>query len=358
MRAILIVVDVFALITLAGCVEPGRYELDQAQAIGDVPVKLVVLRDSESGVEAAIAPDRGGELSSLRFRSGDNWTELLYLGRDYSPRDDWTGKAPLLWPATGRNFPPDLEERRKAGEIFHDGAWESNEQRYPMPIHGFARDQPWEVQGSGATPDFAQTQLALEDTPTTREMYPFRFRITVDYVLADGALEIEYEVTADTENKEPMPFSIGNHITFVAPLVAGGDPGKVVLVTPSTQEILKTNYGVPTGETRPRSHADGIELADFERRGAVSLTGYSGEPYIELTDPAGLTIRMSHTASEVPAQPIILYNLWGDAPGGFFSPEPWVGLQNSLVTQKGLIHLQPGDKFDWTIHIEISNASP
>jgi galactose mutarotase-like enzyme len=357
MRAILIVVNAFTLVALAGCVPSARYELDQAQASGDPSVELVVLRDTESGVEAAIAPARGGELSSLRVRSGDDWTELLYLGRDYTPRDDWTGKAPLLWPATGRNFPPDLEERRKAGEVFHDGAWEWNGQRYPMPIHGFARDQSWEVQGSGATPDFAQTQLALEDTPTTREMYPFGFRITVDYVLADGALEIEYEVSADPENEEPMPFSIGNHITFVTPLVSGGDPGKVVLVTPSAEEILKTNYGVPTGETRPRSHADGIELADFERRGAVSLTGYSGETYIELSDPAGLTVRMSHAPSEVPAQPVILYNLWGDAPGGFFSPEPWVGLQNSLVAQKGLIHLQPGSKFDWTIRIEISRGS-
>ena len=358
MRLNLIVINVLAFLVLSSCGPLERYELDAAQAAGDEPIELVILRDTEAGVEAAIAPSQGGELSSLRVRFGGEWAETLYLARDYAPRDDWTGKAPLLWPATGRNFPRDLEERRQAGEVFNDGAWEWNGQRYPMPIHGFARDLPWEMQSAEAAAEGARAQLSLEDTPATREMYPFGFRITADYTLAEGVLKIRYKVTADAENEDPMPFSIGNHITFVVPLVSGGDSGSVVLITPSEEEILKTGYGIPTGETRPRSHADGIELADFERRAAVSLTGYSGEPYIELRDPAGLTIRMSHTASEIPDRPIILYNLWGDAQDGFFSPEPWVGLQNSLVMRKGLIHLEPGEQFDWTIRIEISPAQP
>jgi len=354
MRNVFSVVCTVGLLAVASCTPSVRYELDRAQAIGDEAIELIILRDTGSGIEAAIAPARGGELSSLRVRHGDKWIETLYLASDYSPRDDWTGKAPLLWPATGRNFPPDLEERRKAGEVFHGGAWEWNGQRYPMPIHGFARDLPWVLRSARADADAARAQVTLEDTPATREMYPFGFRITVDYVLADGALVIGYEVTADAENKEPMPFSIGNHITFVAPLVPGGESGKVVLVTPSKDEIIKTDYGIPTGETRPRSHANGIELADFERRTAVSLTGYAGEPYLELRDPSGLTLRMSHTASEIPDQPVILYNLWGDHQEGFFSPEPWVGLQNSLVSGKGLIHLLPGESFKWTIRIEIA----
>ena len=275
MRLNLIVINVLAFLVLSSCGPLERYELDAAQAAGDEPIELVILRDTEAGVEAAIAPSQGGELSSLRVRFGGEWAETLYLARDYAPRDDWTGKAPLLWPATGRNFPRDLEERRQAGEVFNDGAWEWNGQRYPMPIHGFARDLPWEMQSAEAAAEGARAQLSLEDTPATREMYPFGFRITADYTLAEGVLKIRYKVTADAENEDPMPFSIGNHITFVVPLVSGGDSGSVVLITPSEEEILKTGYGIPTGETRPRSHADGIELADFERRAAVSLTAFS-----------------------------------------------------------------------------------
>ena len=140
-------------------------------------------------------------------------------------------------------------------------------------------------------------------------------------------------------------------------LVEGSDPAQMVLVTPSTQELLKTSYNTPSGETRPRSHAEGIELGDFERRIAVSLTGYEGDPFIVLRDPQGLAIRMSHHATSIPAQPVVLYNLWGDAIEGFFSPEPWVGLQNSLVMRKGLVYVDPGEQFDWTILIEISTQA-
>ncbi len=353
MRTTFALTSALAVMMLAGCAPPDRYELDRAVATGDEAVELFILRDTEAGIEAAIAPARGGELTGLRVRFAQEWLETLYLARDYSPREGWTGKAPLLWPATGRNFPPDLEERRKAGEIFDEGAWDWNGQRYPMPIHGFVRDLAWELESAETAVDAASALVTLEDTAETRRMYPFGFRITAAYTLAQGALEIRYDVTADADNEGAMPFSIGNHITFVTPLVPGGDAGKVVLVTPSSEELLKTGYGIPTGETRPRSHADGIELGAVERLRAFSLTGYSGEPFVELRDPAGLTIRMSHRASEVPNAPVILFNFWGDAAGGFFSPEPWVGLQNSLVMQKGLVRLPPGGGFDWTIRIEI-----
>lgn len=91
---------------------------------------------------------------------------------------------------------------------------------------------------------------------------------------------------------------------------------------------------------------------EFERLSAVSLTGYKGDPFIVYRDPGGLAIRMSHSASKIPKPPVVLYNLWGDVAGGFFSPEPWVGLQNSLVLGQGLIRLRPGGVFEWTIRIE------
>ncbi len=352
------IVCVALLAALAGCtpVEAPSYKVEAGASIGGENVELVVLRNDRDGVEASIAPTKGGELSSLRVRFQDQWVETLYLGRDYSPREGWTGKAPLLWPATGRNFPPDLVTRRQAGEVFHNGAYEWNGQRYPMAIHGFARDRPWALEESGADDANARARVSFSDDAETREMYPFGFRITVNYVLSGRQLELKYAIAAAQANTEPMPFSIGNHITFNTPLVDGSDPAKMVLITPSAQELLKTSYNTPSGETRPRSHAEGIELGDFERRTAVSLTGYEGDPFIVLRDPRGLAIRMSHRASGIPEQPVVLYNMWGDVRDGFFSPEPWVGLQNSLVMRKGLVYLDPGGQFDWTIRIEVENA--
>lgn len=306
-------------------------------------------------MRAAVAPEKGGELTSLAVEFDGEWRELLYMARDYSDREGWTGKAPLLWPATGRNFPPDLIARREKGETFHNGAYELGGKRYEMPIHGFARDLPWMVTGRDAGGSSAHLRLELEANERTREWYPFDWVLVVDYVLRAGEIDLDYEVQAAEANDGPMPFSIGNHITFNVPFVEGTAREDMVLVTPSSTELLKTSYGIPTGEERPRSHALGIPLGEFERGQAVSLTGYPGtEPYVVLHDPAGLTLRMSHTYTAEPALgPWVAYNVWGDAMEGYFSPEPWVGLQNSLQSKRGLVVLAPGETFHWTVRIEI-----
>jgi len=69
-------------------------------------------------------------------------------------------------------------------------------------------------------------------------------------------------------------------------------------------------------------------------------------------------MRLSHTASQIPEPPVVLFNLWGDAGDGFFSPEPWVGLQNSLVLGQGLVRLEPGEAFDWTVRIAPEASQP
>jgi len=331
----------------------GQYAIEKATSDDASRASLVVLRDDKAKVEAAIAPSKGGELTSLRVHHKGKWIETIYLARDYSPRADWTGKAPLLWPATGQNMPADLLKRRAAGEQINQGAWEHDGKRYPMPGHGFARDSPWKLESSEAGSDSARARLSFVDSDVTRKYYPFGFHLSVEYELKGGALAISYRVHADAANRGEMPFSIGNHITFNTPLVTGGDAGKMVFISPSKTRLIRGDNGVPTGESEPRFHGDGIALGDFERRIPISLSGYQGEPWMELRDPQGLTIRMSHKASSIPEQPVILFNVWGDPPDGYFSPEPWVGLQNSLVLQEGITRLEPGDDFDWTIRVEV-----
>lgn len=322
-------------------------------------VELIVLRDEAGGIEAAVAPARGGELSGLRVRHDGQWIETLQFARDYSPREGFAGKGPFLWPATGRNFPPDLEERRRGGEVFNAGAYEHGGVRREMPIHGFARDMPWTLEGSSATQESARALLALGDSPAAREMYPFGFTCSVEYLVTGGTLALRYVVRASAQNTEPMFFSLGNHITFVAPLLEGSDPNEMVLASPATLELLKTDYGIPTGETRPAAFGGGMRLGDYPPLVPTSLSGYpeAADPYVEYRDPAGLTIRISHHADRVPEQPVVLFNLWGDVRNGFFSPEPWVGLQNSLVQRQGLVFVDPGEEFAWTVRIAYESSS-
>lgn len=333
------------------------YVVETGQSVDESATELIVLRDEMGGIEAAIAPSEGGELSGLRVRHDGVWLETLLLARDYTPRAGFGGKGPFLWPATGRNFPADLEARRRSGEDFDSGAYEHDGVRHEMPIHGFARDLPWQVDETAADQQSARVRLHLASSATTRDRYPFDFLCTVEYVVQGGALELRYVVKAGDGNTEPMFFSIGNHITFLAPLIQGSDPAEMVLKSPSSQEVLKTDYGIPNGETRPLSYAEGIELGSYPALKATSLTGYPpGEaPYAEYIDPAGLTLRVSHRASTIPGDPVVLFNVWGDVRGGFFSPEPWVGLQNSLVRKQGLTYLDPGAEFHWSVRVEYTS---
>ncbi|MFB3826490.1 MAG: hypothetical protein ACE15B_06955 [Bryobacteraceae bacterium] len=166
-----------------------------------------------------------------------------------------------------------------------------------------------------------------------------------------GRLSIRYDVAAARENRDAMFFSIGNHITFRVPFAPGSEAGAMELETPSTVESLKTPEGLPAGESRPRSLTPPVRLADFDARTAVSLGGYSGNPRLRLKDPAGPLLTISHEASALPPAPLVQSNLWGDPGRGYFSPEPWAGLQNSLVLRRGVVALEPSREFHWRIEL-------
>jgi galactose mutarotase-like enzyme len=302
----------------------------QAVSAGD----YLTLRNQR--LEAAVSPKHGGELASLRVRFRGRWIETLYRALDYSATPGWTGKAPLLWPATGRNSAGGADSYR------HNG------RRYQMPIHGFARNFPWKIEAHGEM----SAAVSFEDTAETRKMYPFGFRLTVEYKLTGSALHAAYTVRA----KDALFFSIGNHITFKTPLVDGSDPEQMTFETPSSIEYLKDSGNLPTGERQPRSFAKPVRLGDFKAVPAISLGGYAGDPWMRLTDPAGLSLHLSHRADSLPAPPVLQFNIWGDAKAGYFSPEPWVGIQNSLNLRQGLVILPAGATWKWTFTVTASGS--
>src|SRR5215813_5130851 len=144
---------VFVLLVSASCsksnptLPSSSPEVLRETVGGTRPVDLIVLRDSASGLEAAVAPAEGGELSSLRVRFRGRWVELIYRARDYSPSPGWRGKAPFLWPATGRNFAPGMKPVSGLEAI---GGYDWNGKQYPMPLHGFVRSAAWKVESTKA----------------------------------------------------------------------------------------------------------------------------------------------------------------------------------------------------------------
>lgn len=286
-------------------------------AASDAAPALVRVSDG-GGLEASVTPEKGGELSSRKVCLQGRWVELLYRGGEYSKTTGWEGRAPWLWPATGRTFLP----QAPAGAL----GWHWKGQRYAMPPHGFAQDRAWQA------------------GPGRAGRYEVRGR----------SLTISVRVRAARDNADPMPFSIGNHITFNVPVVPGGDPKRVFITTPATRQIVVGSNGRPTGEVISARYSDPVALASLPRRSAVSLSGYpTGQIWAELRDPSGPWIRISHRGDSLPSGTPVLFNLWGDVDAGFFSPEPWMGKQNSLATGDGVIRLLPGKSYTWTVTITV-----
>lgn len=140
---------------------------------------------------ADISPT-GGELLSLRYQN----TELIWQGDP----SYWEGSAPLLFPFCGRV---------KNG-IYR---WEGRE--YSMPIHGFLPATALTL--SEHTDD--RLTLLLSDTPETRALYPFSFRLSLTYKLSEDSLTLSATVEA---GDHVLPFSFGAHPGFNLPFASNG----------------------------------------------------------------------------------------------------------------------------------------
>jgi len=321
-----------------------------AEAVRVERPKLERLSVPGGRVEAFVNPTDGAELVGLRFRRGNQWIELLYRGMDFRPTEGWAGRAPILWPAVGRNYP----QRADTGAL----GWTVHGKTHPMPIHGFARDVPWRVIDAGRCSASAFVRLTLEDNEKTRDYYPFGFELTTEYRVWRDSLYIRQRVHSASSNTEAMPFSIGNHITLAIPLVPGSEGDMTLVDTPATQQVMTDSSGRPTGQVVAVDYSKPRRLDTFEPLTALSLSGYpDGPAWVRIVDPSGLAVRIEHSEGQRPAGVPVLFNLWGDARRGYFAPEPWVGKQNSLSSGDGVLRLAPAGDFEWVIVLSVSTSA-
>jgi galactose mutarotase-like enzyme len=307
------------------------------------PADLVALDSPDGTLTATIAPGRGGEMVSLRLLQGKERRELLYRGRNFCEAGGFDGKAPVLWPATGRTYLPDTPGQKP------QRGWLWKGKTYDMPVHGFARDLPWRVVAQKRDGMEASLTLELVDTPETRKRYPFGFAFQLRYVLRGSTVSVEHRIRADKDNRAAMPFSLGNHIAFALP------PGGAALTTPATRRLLLDGQARPTGKAEEITPPKDSSLAPFSAGPAVPLAGYGQPAMMRLDFADGLSITVDHRGSKLPAGEPVGFNMWGDLKKGFFSPEPWWGKQNALATGDGLVELAPGATFEWTFRAGISS---
>ena len=149
-----------------------------------------------NGTLSATVKADGAELCSLRDATGE---EMLWQAGEVWPRH-----APVLFPIVGR---------LRGDTLRHQG------RSYRLTQHGFARDRRFAWLNRSAI----GCRLVLRDDVETRALYPFAFRLEIDFALDDDALDISFTVA--NPGREVLPASLGAHPGFIWPLADGSAKG-------------------------------------------------------------------------------------------------------------------------------------
>ena len=328
-------------------------EASRRVTVGGVASEVVDLVGPR--IRAAIVPQAGGEVGSLQVRSGGTWVEVLHRALDYGdPGAQWRGRAPLQWPAVGRNCVAEELEADLAPEDLTMGSWRCEGERYPMPILGFAQHMPFELLGAQATGECAWTEVRTSATDYSRLFYPFEFALTCRHGLEENALRCRYTVH-NMERERALPFSIGNHITFHLPFTEAGTFEECVLASPTTEHVELTSQDMLSERTLPKDLREGRPLSDSDLWN-MALCGYEpGGAAVQIHDPHAFGFRVSQrevTQPSVMKWEDVFFILYAEPAHRSFCPEPWVGRPNSLNTGAGLTRLAPGAACVWEMCVE------
>ena len=279
---------------------------------------------SNGTVSATVKAD-GAELCSLCNAAGE---EMLWQAAPVWPRH-----APVLFPIVGRLKDDTL---RYAGKT------------YRMTQHGFARDRRFAWLSRTAT----GCRLVLHEDTTTRDVYPFAFRLEVSFTLDDDTLEQSF--TVSNPGRTVLPASLGAHPAFIWPLTEGRAKEEHILefAEPETGPVRRLEQGLMRRE--PEAFTVGSTLH-------LEPALFAADALI-LSDPVSHSVRYgaSGTAAiEVSWQGFSQLGIWAREGGDFLCIEPWHGtaspvdFDGEFTDKPGLMLIPPGERRTLSLRIRL-----
>ncbi len=265
-----------------------------------------------SGPSSARIALRGAELKGWRVGG----KELVWPG----DAKFWADSGPILFPVVGWTCNGVLIGGR----------------RYPLGLHGFARAENFRLVERAEN----RALLRLRASGRTKALYPFDFRIDVEYFIEDNSLKTALDVT--NEGEAAMPFACGLHPGFNWPL-PGARGGHVVRF--DTEERAEVPEIAPGGLFSARRRPvplRGRELAltpDLFEEALCFLDARSAG--LEFAARGGPSLRM-----ELENFPHIA--LWSRPGASFLCLEAWTGhgdpenFDGDIFTKPSMRVLAPG----------------
>lgn len=205
------------------------------------------------------------ENDALSVRVSSKGVELQSVVRDRVERmwcadpAVWGRHAPLLFPLIGR---------------LRDGWYAREGERVEAPMHGFCRDREFAAERVSGT----HARFETASDAGTRAVYPFDFRLRVDFLL-EGATIVKTH-TVENTGEAPMPFELGGHEAYATRLLPG--------------EHMADYFA--------RFEADALEMFGMDGEGILAL------PKIEVPLEGG---RLTKTPEQLGIDTIVLENVPG-----------------------------------------------
>jgi len=185
----------------------------------------------------------------------------------------WPRHAPILFPMSGPT---------KDGKIAVAG------KEYDLPNNGFARDMDFTVEKS----ENEYARFVLEESPATLALYPFGFRLTVEYNLQDDGVSIKGTVESKNDG---MRFVYALHPAFMLSMNQGAEMENYMIMFSEDekqdkdslqQKVFVTTPDGMIGKMMPLSRAEldkGPIVLHTVRSKKVSLVCNKGNHGVEIT---------------------------------------------------------------------------
>ena len=279
-----------------------------------------------------------GDLSMSVDSQGAQLQSLALRGREYLWQRDphwWAKTAPVLFPGVG--VPAHARQQSAAGPC-------------TFGKHGFARDHEFEL--VDVDEYAASITYELTDSPATRALYPYPFKLRVTYML-DAPATFTQTFEVENTGSEPMPFSVGGHPAFNVP----------VLQTPEDErfEDFELRFARPWTYRSPKTNANGLmerddtfSVVEDTDRLPLARSCFDYDT-IMLRDVPDHTVSLVGTKSgrgvRVDFPDFDYLGVWSAQPDApFVALEPWTGHagytdeDDVLEHREGIIVLAPGER--------------
>ena len=266
-----------------------------------------------SGRTTAAVAGHGAELQSLRT-----------AGREaiWPAGPAWLRHAPVLFPIVGG---------LRGDRLIVDG------QAYTMGKHGFARDRAF----AWTRRDRAACALTLQDDDRTRAMFPYPFRLDLEYELEGPALCVTARVT--NTGSSTLPCALGFHPAFNWPLGGGA------------KEAHRIELSAVEAASIPQLDAAGLLARDVpnplrDRREALlsdALFAHDALIFAPVRSRSARYVAPDGAAVEVAWEHAAQLGIWSK-PADFVCIEPWRGhadpasFDGEFRDKPGLMHIAPG----------------